>query len=97
MNMGMKDAYENKLEAQLEEWKTEVNKLKAKAEKAHADAQLEYYKQIEELRAMQLAATEKLAELKGASDDAWEDLKAGIENAWDSLENGIKSAISRFK
>ena len=95
--MSMKETYEKKLQAQLDEWGAEIYKLKAKADKAEADVQLDYYKQIEELRTMQETANEKLAELKEASDDAWDDLKAGIENAWDSLGNALKSAASRFK
>ncbi len=95
--MSMKEAYEKKLQAQLDEWGAEIDKLKAKADKAETDAQLNYYKQIEELRSMQEASSKKLVELKEASDDAWEDLKAGIETAWDSLGNALKSAISRFQ
>ena len=94
--MSMKEAYEKKLQGQLDEWSAEIDKLKAKADSAEADAQLEYYKQIEDLRSMQDAAGKKLDELKEASDDAWEDLKAGIDNAWDSLGSSIKSAASRF-
>jgi DNA repair exonuclease SbcCD ATPase subunit len=95
--MSMKDAYEQKLQAQLDEWGAEIDKLKAKADNAEADAQLEYYKHIEELRSMQETANNKLAELKDAGDDAWEDLKAGIDSAWYSLGNALKSAASRFK
>lgn len=95
--MSMRDAYEQKLHAQLDEWSSEIDKLKAKADNAKADARLEYRKQIEELRSMREAATNKLAELKDAGDDAWEDLKAGIEVAWGSLGNALKSAASRFK
>lgn len=95
--MGMKEAYQKKLQAQLDEWSVEIEKLQAKADKAEADAQLEYYKEIEELRSMQEAARSKLAELKDASDDAWEDLKAGLDSAWNSLGNALKSATNRFK
>ena len=95
--MSMKEAYEQKLQAQLDEWSAEIDKLKAKADSAEADAQLVYYKKIEELRSMQETAANKLIELKDAGDDAWEDLKAGIGSAWDSLGNALKSAASRFK
>ncbi|MEQ9530472.1 MAG: coiled coil domain-containing protein [Haliea sp.] len=93
----MKEAYEKKLQSQLDEWRADIDKLKAKADSAEADVQLDYYKQIEELRSMQDAASEKLVELKDASDDAWEDLKAGLDNAWHSLSISVKSASSRFK
>lgn len=94
--MSMKKAYEKKLEAKLEEWNADINKLKAKADSAEADTQLEYYKQIDVLRTKQDEAKKKLNELKDASDDAWEDLKVGIESAWESLGSSIKSAMSRF-
>lgn len=94
--MSMKEAYEKKLQGKLDEWSADIDKLKAKADSAEGDAQLEYYKQIEELRSMQEAANNKLGELKEAGDDAWEDLKAGVDSAWDSLSTSIKSATSRF-
>lgn len=95
--MSMKEAYEKKLQAQLDEWGAEIDKLKAKADQAEADAHIEYQKQIEELQSMQATASEKLAELKASGDDAWEDLKAGAENAWSSLGDALKSAVDRFK
>lgn len=93
----MKQAYEKKLQAQLDEWNAQIDVLKAKADSAEADVQLKYYKQIEELREQQAAAKVKLDELKNAGEDAWEDLKAGVESAWSSLSNSLKSATSRFK
>ena len=95
--MGKREAYEQKLEAQLKEWKIDIDKMKAKADKSDAQARLEYYKKIEELRTKQEAAQKKLTELKAAGEDAWEDLKAGIDLAWGSLGEAVKSARSRFK
>jgi archaellum component FlaC len=93
----MKEAYEKKLQARLDELSAEIDKLKAKADNAEAQTQLKLYKQVEELRIMQEAARTKLTELKNSGDDAWEDLKAGMDNAWNSLEDAVKSAVSRFR
>ncbi|HSH30182.1 MAG TPA: hypothetical protein VK971_09775 [Thiohalobacter sp.] len=95
--MGQKQAYEKKLRARLDEWNSEIDRLKAKAESAEADARLEYHKHIEELRARQEAAGTKLEALENAGEDAWEDLKAGVESAWDDLGQAIRSAATRFK
>lgn len=95
--MSMKEAYERKMRAQLDEWDAEISKLKARADKAQADAQLEYYKQIEDLRERQRRANEKLDELRQASDTAWQDLRAGVESAWDSMAEAMRKASSRFK
>ncbi|MEK6658240.1 MAG: coiled coil domain-containing protein [Campylobacterota bacterium] len=94
--MSMRETYEAKLQAQLDEWAADINILKAKADKAKVDVQQEYNKQIEHLQLMHVSATAKLAEFKEASEEAWHDLKAGVESAWELLENALKSAASRF-
>ena len=90
-------AYEEKYDAQLKEWSAEIALLKAKADKAKAEAKIEYYKTIEILQAKQDAAGTKLQELRTAGDDAWEDLKAGAENVWTEVKTAFQSATSRFK
>ncbi|WP_342070301.1 coiled coil domain-containing protein [Yoonia algicola] len=94
--MGMKDAYVQKLQAQLDEWNAEIDKLKSKTDSAQADAKIEYYEQIDNLRQQQLEAQARLNELQNAGETAWEDLKAGVESAWYSLESSVKKASSRF-
>lgn len=55
--------------------------MKAKADKADADAQLVYYKQVEDLHLKYEATQEKLKELKEAGESGWENFKAGTELA----------------
>lgn len=95
--MSMKESYQQKLQAQLDEWNADIDKLKARADKAEATTKLKYYEKVEELREKQAAANAKLTELMAASDDAWEDLKVGAESAWLALGESVKSATSRFK
>ena len=95
-SMTSENPYEQKLQAQLDEWSAEIDKLKAKADKAEADARIDYEKQIEELKAMQNAAYQKLNEFRKAGDAATEDMKSGIEKAFNALNDAIKSASSRF-
>ncbi len=95
--MSMKEAYQKELQVQLDEWGTEIDKLKVIADKAKTGLQGEYYKEIEELRSKQLVAQKKLHELKEASGEAWGDLKTGIENARGALGDALKLAASRFK
>lgn len=95
--MSMKEAYQKKLQARLDEWDAEIRKLKAKADSAKADIQIDYHKQLTSLEAKRKEAADKLAELEEASEDAWVDLKAGVELAWDSLADALNSARSRFK
>lgn len=80
--MNMKESYQQKLQAQLDQWGAEIDKLKARADKADADVKLEHYEQTEDLKVKQQEASDKLDDLMAASDDAWEDLKAGVESTW---------------
>ena len=90
-------AYEEKLDAQLKEWNAQIDLLKAKADKAKAEAKIEYYKTIEAVQRKQNDAAAKLKELKTAGDDAWEDIKSGAEKAWAEVKTAYHDASSRFK
>jgi multidrug resistance efflux pump len=90
-------AYEEKFDAQLKEWSAEIALLKAKADKAKAEAKIEYYKTIETLQGKQDGASTKLQELRAAGDDAWEDIKTGAENVWTEVKTAFNSVASRFK
>lgn len=95
--MSKKEAYLQKLRAQLDEWDAEIQKLKASAQKATAELHIDYKEDIEKMRAKREIARKKLEELTHAGDEAWEDLKEGIEKAWKDLGDSIKSGVSRFK
>jgi len=90
-------AYEEKLDAQLNEWNAEIALLKAKAENAEADAKIDYYKTIDALEHKHDKAKTKLQELKTSGDEAWEAVKAGAEKAWAEVKAAYHDAASRFK
>jgi hypothetical protein len=92
-----KQVYQEKLQAQLDEFNAQIELLKAKAEKAGFSTKLNYLETVEALKLKRYLATNKLQELRDSSDDAWEDMKEGIENAWQDFSSAIQSAISRFK
>jgi hypothetical protein len=89
--MGLKEAYQEKLEAQLKEWSAKFNELRAKAEMAKADAKIEIQKHLQTLQAKQEAAHQKLEELKKAGADTWEKAKPGLEQAMDGLKRAWES------
>lgn len=95
--MNEKELYQQKRQAQLDEWRAEVDKLKAKASGASADAQLELNREIEALEGRIEQGRVKIAELAAASDDAWESIKDGVESAWDSMKSAVSDAAAKFK
>jgi recombinational DNA repair ATPase RecF len=95
--MEIKDAYKQKMEAQLKEWDAQINLLEAKVESAGADIKVQRAKQLHELRAKQRAASAKMKELGESSGAAWEQVKITADKIWDDLKAGVEAARSTFK
>ena len=94
--MGLKESYQEKLEAQLKEWSAKVKELQAKAEGAKADVKIEMQNHIKTLQEKQEVAQQKLKELKDAGADAWEKAKPGLESAMDGLKGAWESVKKHF-
>ncbi|ULQ47042.1 hypothetical protein JN531_001865 [Flagellatimonas centrodinii] len=95
--MNRQDAYIQKFEAQLDAWKADINKLRARADDASAEAKLDLLDQLDRLRARRDDARDQLDELRKAGEDNWEQLKTRSEQAWADLSSGIKDALERFR
>lgn len=95
--MERKDAYIQKFEAQLASWKADIDKLRAKADGASADAKLELLDQLDKLRAKRDEARDRLDEIRRVGEEGFETLKEKGEQAWIDLSTGIRDAINRFK
>lgn len=94
--MNIKEAYREKLQYQMDEWKDEIKVLKDKIGKISADQKIKAVEELEALQQKQKAASDKLAELKDASDTVWEDAKAGLELAWEEIKNGLTAFKKYF-
>ena len=95
--MEIKDAYKQKMAAQLKEWRAQINLLEAKVESAGADLKIKRAEELQALRAKQDAASEKMKELEKASGEAWEQVKETADKIWDDLKSGVADAHSKFK
>ena len=95
--MGLQEAYLAKIEAELKEWDAEIMQHEAKAERAQAQIQIQYFEQLAALRTQHTTARDKLHELKQASGSAWESVKLGVESAWHELRSGLTSIAAKFK
>jgi chromosome segregation ATPase len=86
-----------KLETQLKEWGIDLEKFRAKADRAKTDRKAKLDNEVATLRAKMGEAQKKLEELKKTGDDASGELKKGIENAWAELKKAFDSAKAKFK
>lgn len=92
--MSTREAYQMKLEAQLDEWNTRLDGLKAEADQLNAESRIAYSKKLDELKEKQQAARTKLDELRQASDGSWEGLKNVTGRAWKELHDEFESVPS---
>lgn len=89
--MSIREVYETKMQARLDEWKSRLEEFREKADEEETNLQLEYYTLIDEAKLGLEDAHKKLERLKQEGDETWEKLKTEIETTWDSLEELIKS------
>lgn len=94
--METKEAYRQKIEAQLKEWDAKVEELKARAERKKAESHIAFNRQMEELTQKRDRLKAKLVELEKAGEGAWRSLKEGINNAVEGAKESLKSAFDRM-
>jgi len=92
-----RQAYEDKWDAQMNEWSAEIAVLNARADKSKAESRITYFETVEALQEKHTAAKTKLLELRAATEDGWEGLKTDAENVWNDVKSALSSAASRFE
>lgn len=92
-----RDAYVEKLKAQIDEWNARLDLWEAKARKATAEAKITCDRHLTEVRRKRDAAQNKLDEVKTSSGQAWEALKEGVEKAFGELKHSMEKAASQFE
>ncbi|MFO7685937.1 MAG: hypothetical protein R6V60_07580 [Desulfobacterales bacterium] len=95
--MNTKEAYKQKMEAELELAQAKLAEFKAQAKSAAADTQIRQARQVDELEEKVGDTKARLHELAEASDDVWEKFKDGVESSWGSLSAAIRNTAAKFK
>ncbi|MDD1719796.1 MAG: hypothetical protein LUQ25_07035 [Methanoregulaceae archaeon] len=95
--MSMIDAYIGKMNAQLAELKAEIEVLKAKAMKAHADTRIRYEKEIAELEKMRDDLQKQLDIMVQKGEKAFDELKGGADSAMKEMKTAVERAIGQLK
>jgi chromosome segregation ATPase len=81
---------------ELQKAETEIERLKAKAQVANAEAREAYEREVAELREQKNKIEERMKLMQNASDQARKDIQVGVEAAWRDLQTAMKSASDRF-
>ena len=93
--MSDKELYQQKIMAQLDEWKADVTRLKSRASVASADAKLD--RQVRDLEAKIGKGKVKLTEIANTSEEVWGSVKEGFKSAWDTLKSGVKGTETQSR
>jgi predicted nucleic acid-binding Zn-ribbon protein len=91
-----KDKYVHKARAELDELRSDIDRLGVKARTARDEAKAKLDKDIAALNRKREAAERKLADLQSANAGAWKHLKAGMDNALDDLKRSFAKARKEF-
>ena len=95
--MEVKEAYKQKMAAQLKEWNAQIDLLEARVENAGADVAVKRAETLQKLRAKQRSAAEKMQELEKSTGEAWGQVKETADKVWEELKAGVAEAHAKFK
>jgi hypothetical protein len=94
--MNQKDAYRQKIDAQIEELTARLAVMRAQAKRFAADAKIAARGEISETDKRLAELKVCLAKLRNSGDGAWREMKEGVEAAWSDLSKAAKRAKTHF-
>lgn len=95
--MQNRELYQQKAQAQLDEWRADFDKLKAKMSDASADRQLDINRNLNILERKIEEGREKLSDISQFGEDSWETASANVRSAWDSVKFEANDVIAKLK
>lgn len=95
--MNDKELYQQKKQAQLNEWKSGMIQLRTQALAARAHSQVELNKHVKLLEAQLDEGKIKLAELIKTTGSSFESAKKGFEVTWDAIIKTLEDTTAKFK
>jgi hypothetical protein len=87
MEKSQRDAYYQKMTAQLEELEAKAAQFKANVKEKFADAKIAADGNSGDLERHRSALRQKLDELKSSADDKWDNVKNEVEQRWTALKD----------
>ncbi len=95
--MASKEAYQQKLEAQIKEWDVKLEQLRAKAQMASAELRIQYENELEDLARRRKSMQKMFEESGHHSEAAWQDVKDGAEKARLEMARAMDKFSNFFK
>lgn len=87
-----KNAFVEKMQAQMAEINRDLDQLAAKIDKANDTVKAEAQPKLQALRSQAAKLNEKLGEAKNANESTWDSVKAACKNGYGELKDGFQNA-----
>ncbi len=94
--MSKRDAYVDKMKAQLDGLNEKMNTLEAKAQEAKGEAREKYQAEMTKLKNQSQVAKSKLDEIKSAGEDKWDAVVAEMDKVRDAFVHSFNYFKSHF-
>lgn len=89
-----KDAFQRKVQTELDEVQGRITQLRGQVKHASAEAKADIQKAIEELEKKKDLASKKVEAIQSATASSWEQVKSKTEAAMDDLRDSLARARS---
>ncbi|NDJ77316.1 MAG: hypothetical protein GYB65_13770 [Chloroflexi bacterium] len=91
-----RQAYQDRIKAQLHELDAQIDRLKAKEEQMEANARQQYYEYMQDLQMKREDIGARVNALVEVSADILHDMRKGIDTAVNTLSMEVSAAAKRF-
>lgn len=86
-----------KLKAKLDEWNTEIDRLKAKAAESNVDLRNEIETRVADLHYRRQKVEDRMQQLREYGEKAQDDIVDSLQRAWEDFSDALKSVLARYK
>ena len=91
-----KDAFQRKVQTELDEMQGRITQLRGQVKHASAEARADIQKAIKELEKKKDLASKKVEAIHSATASSWEQVKSKTVAAMDDLRDSLKRALSHL-
>jgi signal transduction protein with GAF and PtsI domain len=91
-----KDAFQRKVQTELDEMQVRITQLRGQVKHASAEARTDIQKAIVELEKKKDLANKKAQEIHSATASSWEQVKSKTSAAMDDLRDAVNRTLSHF-
>lgn len=92
-----REAYRDKIRAQLRQWEARLEELRAKKEEAAADARLKLGREIKEATRQREEAAKRLQQLERRGGLLWQETRSRLQSLSDRLRETLREMAGRAR